>query len=136
MYNASMTAEKIYIVDSRADNVFVNQAVEAALTDYVGKGSVALMLWANPDTVVIGRNQDAYAECRVDLLESNGGTLARRLSGGGAVFHDECYFTVPRIICFLHKCNSFVFQLELCFIVQIQIGINRIISGFIHIFIQ
>lgn len=90
MYNAYMTAEKIYIVDSRADNVFVNQAVEAALTDYVGKGSVALMLWANPDTVVIGRNQDAYAECRVDLLESNGGTLARRLSGGGAVFHNVC----------------------------------------------
>ena len=83
-----MTAEKIYIVDSRADNVFVNQAVEAALTDYIGKGCVALMLWANPDTVVIGRNQDAYAECRVDLLESNGGTLARRLSGGGAVFHN------------------------------------------------
>lgn len=90
MYNTVMTAEKIYIVDSRADNVFVNQAVEAALTDYVGKGAVALMLWANPDTVVIGRNQDAYHECRVDLLESNGGTLARRLSGGGAVFHNSC----------------------------------------------
>ena len=76
MYNANMTAEKIYIVDSRADNVFVNQAVEAALTDYVGKGSVALMLWANPDTVVIGRNQDDSAEGSVDLLESNGRTRA------------------------------------------------------------
>lgn len=90
MYNVGMTAEKIYILDSRADNVFVNQALEAALTDYVGEGAAALMLWANPDTVVIGRNQDAYRECRVDLLESNGGTLARRLSGGGAVFHNSC----------------------------------------------
>ena len=98
MYNANMTAEKIYIVDSRADNVFVNQAVEAALTDYVGKGSVALMLWANPDTVVIGRNQDAYAECRVDLLESNGGTLARRLSGGGAVFHAAQDNVIPVVL--------------------------------------
>lgn len=76
---------KILITASR--NPYHNQALEACLLDSVEE-DVILYLWQNERTVFIGKNQNAFAECDVDLLEEEGGKLARRTSGGGAVYHD------------------------------------------------
>lgn len=77
---------KFYI--SNCVNPYINLATEKYLFDRVEDDSCILYLWQNQNTVVIGKNQNALVECRTELLREEGGMLARRLSGGGAVFHD------------------------------------------------
>ena len=77
---------QIYISDSF--DPYLNLATEKYLLDTVPQNACTLYLWQNENTVVIGRNQNPWAECNCSLLEKEGGKLARRLSGGGAVFHD------------------------------------------------
>ena len=65
-----------------------NLAVEELLLEQVERFAPALFLWRSGPGVVVGKNQNPWRECRTDLLAAEGITLARRVSGGGTVYHD------------------------------------------------
>lgn len=79
---------KLKIYRSRSLDPYFNIGTEKCFLETVEPDCCILYLWQNQNTVVIGRNQNPWTECRTSLLEEEGGKLARRLSGGGAVFHD------------------------------------------------
>ena len=65
---------------------YFNMAAEEYLLENETRD--VFMLWRNNNAVVIGKNQNTWAEVNVPFTEAHGITVVRRLSGGGAVFHD------------------------------------------------
>ena len=46
------------------------------------------MLWRNAPSIIVGKHQNTLAEINLDYVKKNNIKVVRRLSGGGAVFHD------------------------------------------------
>ena len=65
-----------------------NLAAEQYVFDSLPRDRSWFMLWQNDNAVIIGKYQNAYAEVNEEVLRRRGIKLVRRLSGGGAVYHD------------------------------------------------
>jgi lipoate-protein ligase A len=81
-----MTQLKIFLSDSL--NPHLNLATEEWIFHNLDPSSQVLFLWRNEETVVIGRNQNPWSECNLAQMKNDKVHLARRTTGGGAVFHD------------------------------------------------
>lgn len=76
------------IVESQILDIYRNLAVEEYVMDHVHDRGPVLFLWRSDCAVVMGKNQNPWRECRLDVMAEEGVPLARRLSGGGTVYHD------------------------------------------------
>jgi len=81
-----MNKTRILISDS--NDPWFNLTVEDIIFRSMPADQRVLFLWQNADTVVIGRAQNPWRECNTERMRQDGVKLARRQTGGGAVFHD------------------------------------------------
>ena len=76
-----------YLLNNSTDPYF-NMALDEFCLENIVLDEPYFYLWRNRPSVIIGLNQNAYSEVNLGYLNANGITLARRVTGGGAVYHD------------------------------------------------
>ncbi len=79
-------ANRLYV--SPSPDGWRNLAVDEYFLDTIGPGDVMLYFYVNANAVIIGRGQNPWSECNLAAMERDGVQLVRRITGGGAVFHD------------------------------------------------
>lgn len=114
-------------IEADQTDPYVNLAIEQQLMRRLPADTAVLYLWQNDRTIVIGRNQDPWMECHVEAFMAEGGRIARRLSGGGAVYHDlgNLNFTwvVPPV------CFDISRQMHIVLEAVRALGLQPVISG-------
>ena len=75
-------------IESNSTDPYFNLALEEYVFDKLPKDESYFMLWQNANTIVIGKYQNAMQEINQKVVDERGIKVARRLSGGGAVYHD------------------------------------------------
>jgi len=84
----SRTVPGLYIYESSSHDVYLNLAREEYLFDNLPKGSRSFLVYVDSPSIVFGKHQNPWRECSVAVLKEQGIPLARRISGGGTVYHD------------------------------------------------
>jgi len=79
--------KNLLYISSSADG-WRNLAVDEWLLDHLEEDAFLLSFYVNENAVIIGRNQNPWKECGLDAMARDGVQLVRRVTGGGAVYHD------------------------------------------------
>eukprot|EP01055_Gregarina_sp_Pseudo9_P001790 Gregarina_sp_Pseudo_9__1789@NODE_2216_length_1092_cov_10_147198_g2041_i0_p1_GENE_NODE_2216_length_1092_cov_10_147198_g2041_i0NODE_2216_length_1092_cov_10_147198_g2041_i0_p1_ORF_typecomplete_len336_score54_05BPL_LplA_LipB/PF03099_19/9_8e10Lip_prot_lig_C/PF10437_9/7_7e05DUF2334/PF10096_9/0_16HrcA/PF01628_21/0_21_NODE_2216_length_1092_cov_10_147198_g2041_i0421049 len=84
---STVFAAKPLVVGSSLNRICANLALEQVLVKKAKRAPV-LFLWRNSDCLIIGRHQNPHSELNVRAAKEDNVDIARRFTGGGAVFQD------------------------------------------------
>ncbi|WP_326717432.1 lipoate--protein ligase [Vagococcus jeotgali] len=79
----------IFVSNEGITDPRINLAIETYLVQKMPLEEPILLFYINEPSIIIGRNQNTIEEINKDYVEEKGIHVVRRLSGGGAVYHDE-----------------------------------------------
>lgn len=79
---------KLTVFDLYTTDAAFNLAAEEYALDSLPRDRTVFMLWQNRNAVIVGKHQNTLAEIDPDYVRERGIQVVRRLSGGGAVYHD------------------------------------------------
>lgn len=75
-------------IENRSTEPAYNLALEQHFFEHLPQGESCFMLWQNRDAVIIGRYQNTLEEINEPYISAHGIQVVRRMTGGGAVYHD------------------------------------------------
>ncbi|MCL2100073.1 MAG: lipoate--protein ligase [Oscillospiraceae bacterium] len=78
----------LFIKNLGVSDPYFNLASEEYILETMNESGSIFMLWQNGPSVILGANQNAYAEINLEYAGSHNIKIAKRLSGGGCVYHD------------------------------------------------
>lgn len=90
-------------------NMALDEAILKAVINGKSPNTLRFFKW-DPSTVSIGRNQSLFDEVNLDVAREKGFNVVRRITGGGAVFHDkfrEITYSLTCPIRFLENLNAY-----------------------------
>jgi len=76
-----------YLINN-STNPYFNLALDEYALKHINIDEVFFFLWRNEPSVIIGKNQNTVEEINQAFIDKNNIKVARRVSGGGAVYHD------------------------------------------------
>ena len=79
---------KLSYLDLMTTDPSYNLAMEQHVFDCLPRDRMYFMLWQNDNAIIIGKYQNTIAEINEEAVRERGIRVVRRLSGGGAVYHD------------------------------------------------
>lgn len=78
----------MYYLESGSHDPGFNLALEQYVFDRLDRAHAYCMLWQNDNAIIVGKNQNTVGEINAAYVKEHGIRVVRRLSGGGAVYHD------------------------------------------------
>lgn len=121
---------KVIFIESEKTNPYYNLALEEYAFNILGQKEDCFILWQNENTIVVGKYQNTAEEINSEYVREKDIKVVRRLSGGGAVYHDSGNLNFSFIINKEHN-PEFEFSLYVQPVISVlkKYGINAVASG-------